>query len=188
MQVVVLSVQQLAFLNQLRQGQRRTGLTTADHGAVKDEGGPGQVSSLVEGALDCLDELDLAIVGLDVEGGEELIVIGVVDQFWILDDDCLVGVVVVFLEALYAVFEIADQRGRHLDPLAVIDKGGALEVAEDADHFDEDVDEFEDLSLVNLLVDLVLADVVSHVEEGDQFELQLLLFEPELNLHAFQRV
>ena len=97
LQAVVLAVEQLALVDQLREGERGAGFSAADHGAVEDEGGPCEVSPFVEGALHCLDELDLAVVGLDVERGEELIVVGVVDQFGVLDDDCLVGVVVVLL-------------------------------------------------------------------------------------------
>jgi hypothetical protein len=44
-------------------------------------------------------------------------------------------------------------------------------VAEDAHHLDEDVDEFENFGLVDLLADLVFADVVGHVEEGDELQL-----------------
>ena len=61
-------------------------------------------------------------------------------------------------------------------------------MAEDAHHLDEDVDQFEDFRLVDLLVDLVFADVVGDVEEGDQFQLQLFLLEAELHLHPLQRV
>ena len=61
-------------------------------------------------------------------------------------------------------------------------------MAENPHHLDEDVDQFEDFGLVDLLADLVFADIVGDVEEGDQLQLQLFLLEAELHLHALQRV
>lgn len=188
LQLVVPVVQQFALVDQLGQGQRGTGLTAADHGPVEDEGGSGEGAFFIEGTLDCLDEFDLAGVGLDVEGGEEAVVVGVVDQFGVANDDGFVGVLVVFFEGLDAEFEVSDEGGGDFNFLAAVDEAGALVVGEDAYDFEEDVDEFEDFGLVYFLGDFVLADVEGHVEEGDQFQLQLLQLEAELHLHAFHRV
>lgn len=95
----------------MREGQRGAGLATADHGPVEDEGGPGEGAFFVEGAFDCLDELYLTGVGFDVEGGEELVVVGVVDEFGVADDDGFVGVLVVFFEDLNAEFEVENEGG-----------------------------------------------------------------------------
>jgi hypothetical protein len=135
-----------------------------------------------------LDKLDLTVIGFDIEGWEVLIVVCVVDQLGILDDDCFVVVMVVFFEALDAVLQVSDESWRNFDLPAVVHETGSLKAGEDPDHLDEDVDKFEDLSLVDLLVDLVLPDVVGHIEEGDEFEFELLLLESELDLHSFNGV
>ena len=96
MQVIIFGIKQLTLMHQLRQSQRGAGFSTTNHSSVEDKGRSSDVTSFVEGFLDCLDELDLRVIGFDVEGGEELIVVGVVDQLRVLDDDCLVCVVIVF--------------------------------------------------------------------------------------------
>jgi hypothetical protein len=127
-------------------------------------------------------------VGFDVEGGEEFVVVGVVDKFGIADDDCFVGVLIVLLESFDAKLKVEHESGGYFYFLAAVCEAGALVVGEDADYLDEDVDELEDFSLIYLLVDFVLADVVGHVEESDQLQLELLEFESELHLHPLQRV
>lgn len=135
-----------------------------------------------------MDELNLRVVRLDVERGKEAVVVSVVDQLGVLDDDCLVGIVIVLLQALNTILKIANEGGRDFDLLGVVNEAGSLQVGEDTNHFDENVNEFEDFSFVDLLVNFVLADVVSHVKEGNELELQLLLLESELDLHALQGV
>lgn len=63
-----------------------------------------------------------------------------------------------------------------------------MQSREDSDHLDENIDEFEDLTLIDLLIDLILPDVVGHIEEGNQLEFQLITFQAKLNLHSFEGV
>lgn len=79
LQVVVLYVEKLAFPNKLRKCQRSTGLSTTDHSPIEDQSGLGKVSPFVECTLNSLDELDLTVIRLDIESGEVLVIVGVVD-------------------------------------------------------------------------------------------------------------
>lgn len=108
---VICGFGELTVAEELRKCQRSTGLTTADHSAVEDESWLHNGTIFLECLLDSLYELDLTRVGLDVESGEESVVAGVIDQLRMFDDDCLVGVVVVFLEVFDAEFEVEDECG-----------------------------------------------------------------------------
>lgn len=43
---------------------------------------------------------------------------------------------------------------------------------EDSYDFDEDINEFENLRLVDLLVHLIFTNIEGHIEEGDEFKFK----------------
>jgi hypothetical protein len=190
LKVLILVIQQFDFVYEAAQGDRGAGFAAADHGVVEHKQRVADGALLhVEGLLDSLDELDLALVGVDVEGGEVGVVDGVVHQFGVVDDDLLVGVLVEVLESLYAHLEVEDEGGGDLHNwgLLLLVLAGEVEAfpsvpVVDADNLEEGVDELEGFRFIDILFFLIFADVVGDIEKGDKFELYLFLSEPEIFL------
>lgn len=161
----VLLVDQLALVHQFRKGNRSTGLTTADHGFVQDQSRSLDWPLIIKGALYSLDEIDLTVVGLDVQSREKLVVVRVINQFRVLYHQHLVVVLVILLQPFYAVFQIQDQRRRDLNLLGVVDETLTPKMGVNPDYLDQDVDQLENLGIVYFLIDFVFPDVVCHIEK-----------------------
>lgn len=188
LETVVAVVKQLAFMDKLGQSQRRAGFAATNHSSIKDQGWSGQRPPFIKGALHSLDKLNLAVVGLDIKGREESIVDGVVDKLWVSDDDSFISVLVVLFQSLYTKLEVEHKGGRNFYLFAAVSEAGPLIMGEDPYDFDEDINEFEDFRLIDLLVDLILPDIEGHIEESDELEFKFLELQTELNLHSFERV
>lgn len=50
------------------------------------------------------------------------------------------------------------------------------------------INQLKYLRIINLLIDLILSDIVRHIEERHQFDLEFLMFETKLDLHPVHRV
>lgn len=114
-----------------------------------------------------MNEFYLTIIGFDIEGGEESIIVGVVDEFRIPDNNSFVGVFVEFFEAFDAKFEVEYKCGRNFNFFVAVGKAGSLIVWENSDDFDENVDKFKDFRFVYFLIDFILSDVEGNIEESD---------------------
>jgi hypothetical protein len=71
--------------------------------------------------------LNLTRIGLDIQSGEEFIVVSVVNQFGILNDNCSIGVAIEFFEVPNAKFKVKDERWRYFNFLGAINKAGTLQ-------------------------------------------------------------
>jgi|688.fasta_scaffold693992_2 hypothetical protein len=65
----------------------------------------------IESAFDCLDELDLAVIGFDFER-RETYRSWCSKSAWVVDDDCLISVVLILTPlSLDAELDVADESG-----------------------------------------------------------------------------
>ena len=158
-------------MDELREGQRGACFAAADHGAVEDDGWFGESSSLVEGTLHSLYKLNLAVVWLNVESGEEFIIVGVIDEFRVLNDDCLICILIVLFQSFDAELEIPDESLRDLYLFARISETLTLHPRENAHNFDEYVNQLKDLAFIDFEVDFVLPDEIGHIKKCDEFKL-----------------
>lgn len=102
----VFLVNQFTLIYQLWQGDWSTGLTTTNHSFVKDKSRVLNWALFIKGAFYGLDELDLAVVRLDVQSREKSVIVCVIHQLRVLNHDYFVVIFVVILKPFNAILEI----------------------------------------------------------------------------------
>lgn len=73
-----------------------------------------------------MNEFYLTIIGFDIEGGEEPIIVGIVNEFRIPDNNSFVGVFIEFFETFDAKFEVEYKCGRNFNFFVTVGKAGSL--------------------------------------------------------------
>ena len=81
-------------MNHLTKSKRNNRSVSVNHSPIKDNGRVSKISPLIESIFDSLHKLYLTIVGLYTRTSKETVIFSVVDQIWIINNDCLVTIMI----------------------------------------------------------------------------------------------